>query len=110
MAKKDYFVVMYRILDYLYRCLQEGIGPDLDKISAENLEINERYFQDILEELFDKKYIKNASKYKNKVFTDIKLFDNVSITMEGVMFLQENSIMAKAKQALKDIKASVPFI
>lgn len=39
----------------------------------------------------------------------VNSFDS-HVTMEGVQFAQENSMMAKAKYFLQEVKASVPFI
>lgn len=35
---------------------------------------------------------------------------NARVTMEGVVFAQENSMMGKAKAFLRDAKASIPCI
>ena len=35
---------------------------------------------------------------------------SLSVTMEGVAFAQENSMMGKAKAFLQDAKAAIPFI
>ena len=44
MARDDYFVIVAKILDYLYRCLKKGVSPDPERLSPDALEINESYW------------------------------------------------------------------
>ena len=37
MAKDDYFVVMYKILAYLYQCLKDGVKPNIGVVGLHNL-------------------------------------------------------------------------
>ena len=108
MATDDYFVVMYRILAYLYACLKEGSKPDLNQISYEKLKITEAYWMSIVDNMIDKGYIKGA--VVGSVVGGGKQISlkNAEITQEGVVFLDENSRMAKAKEFLKTLKETIP--
>lgn len=48
MPKNDMNAVIYKILRYLYRCMQEGKKPDIGEYShdSELLDIPERYWED----------------------------------------------------------------
>ncbi|WP_263854361.1 hypothetical protein [Ligilactobacillus murinus] len=42
MAKNDYYVLVYRVLMYLYNCLKKGEDVDVSKLTPQWLGINER--------------------------------------------------------------------
>ncbi len=109
MAQDDMHVVMYRILTYLYACMKEGARPDKVMYDAEAMGINETYWNGIMAELSRRKLVKGVDA-KALADKDYVVLGNVRITMEGVEFLMENSMMAKAKTFLMDIKAAVPFV
>ncbi len=46
LAKNDYFVVIYRLMLYLYNCLKDDRYVDLSKITPKYLGVNDRYFQE----------------------------------------------------------------
>lgn len=113
MAKDDYHVIVYQILAYLYTKLKEGEPVDPRMISHDShyLEINEKYWLYIMENLFKYGYISGITVTKawgNSFF--ISGLENCEITPLGIEFLCENSFLKKAKEFLKDIKAIVPFI
>jgi hypothetical protein len=110
MAKKDYFELAYKILAYLYACFQSGEAPNIKFYGAEALDINREYWLNIMESLLDEGYIKGAevlsgaNGYRALQNIDIK------ITLSGITFLQDNSMIAKAKDALKTAKEIIPGI
>lgn len=109
MAQDDMHVIMYRILAYLYDCMKRGRDVDVNAISCARLGINKRYWVAIVIELAERELIKGAMINRSDDTIDVSLFDP-SITMAGVEFLMENSMMNKAKRFLQDIKATVPGI
>lgn len=109
MAKNDYFVIAHRILAYLYFCLKNGEIPNINKVSNEKLEINKRYWTNILIMLYNEGYINGISVFYICGEKDIKILD-IGITQKGIVFLQENSSMAKAKEFLKSLKDIIPEI
>ena len=58
MAKNDYFVIMYRILAYLYACMKQGEKPDMSTVSFEALGIPESYYNYVMINMIEKQYIK----------------------------------------------------
>lgn len=100
MAKDDYFVIVYKILKYLYECMKAGKRPMAEDIqpSCQMFSIPEPYWSSIMSELIDCRYVKGI--YKVDIMgsgTGYKFSPEAAITMAGVEFLQENSRMQKAK-------------
>ena len=113
MAQNDYHVVIFRILNYLYTQLKDGAEVDCKKISANTLEINERYFNYIILELINNNYITGA--YPIEVpganYTKCKITSNINITVKGIEYLTDNSFLDKAKKYLNLInKDIIPFV
>jgi len=110
MTKDDYFVISYRILKYLYACFKSGEPADIDFIDPDVLKINRGYWMNIMESLSAEGYVKGvnfpkaAGNMLGVKFTDLK------ITEKGIDFLQNNSNMHKAIEALQIEKAIVPGI
>lgn len=112
MAKDDFHVIAYRILQYLYECLKAGQDPETNLISAEKYEINERYFETIIGQLFENGYIIGVIPIPMaKVnYTPYKITSSISITMQGIEYLTDNSFIAKARKFFRMTKETVPFI
>ena len=109
MAQDDMHVVMYRILAYLYACMKDGVVPDKGMYNPEAMGINETYWNSIMAELSRRKLVQGVDA-KALADKDYVTLGNARVTMEGVEFLMENSMMAKAKDFLMGIKAAVPFV
>lgn len=105
MAKDDMFVIMYKILAYLYACMKQGKKPDVDLEQLAG--VNQPYYFSIIKELSEHGYVKGFRFLETKDY-DLVIADNPRITMEGVEFLEENSKMHKAAKFLKEIKAVIP--
>ena len=108
MAKDDFFVIAYRILAYLYACMKEGGKPDLNVVSSQALKIPERYWISVLESLADDGYIQGVSVQYGLGDAVFISAGRPKITIAGIQFLQENSAMARAKNALKEFKEMIP--
>ncbi len=95
-------VLIYKILNYLYECLKKGIHVDLAEFIRDcNLEnVSEQYWQSVIEELDQHGYIKGVIIKSTKTQKIVLLKDNFGITLEGVEYLQENSMMSKVKDLL----------
>lgn len=48
MAQNDYFVIVYRVLKYLYDCLKKGEKPEAEYLVASTYNIPENYWIYIL--------------------------------------------------------------
>lgn len=109
MAYDDMHVIMYKILAYLYDCMKRGCRPDPSLMSHEHLCINRRYWVAIMVELAERDFIRGVKVGRADDEVDVYLSEP-SVTMTGVEFLMENSMMNKAKRFLQDVKATVPGI
>ena len=98
MAKDDYYVVVYKILAYLYVQLKNGDVIDSKIISFDGklFNIPERYWTYIIVHLYQDGYIENI--------------EDMQITPKGIDYLLNNSLLEKAKEFLKNIKEITPFI
>lgn len=108
MVKDDYHVIMYRILIYLYACMKEGARFDPDEVSFERLGIPESYWNSVVINMIEKGFIKGAAIIPIMQVGRRVKWINPEITQEGVEFLQENSLMGKAREFLKTLKEIVP--
>lgn len=109
MAYDDMHVIMYRILAYLYDCMKRGCKPDQSRVWYEHLCINRNYWVAIMIELTERGFIKGVKIGRADDDVDVYLVEP-TVTMAGVEFLMENSMMNKAKRFLQDIKDTVPGI
>lgn len=108
MAKNDYFVIVYRILTYLYECFQAGERADLNMIGPETLKINNGYWTNVMESMSQEGYLSGVIIIPRMGAAPGIKIDNLKITQKGIEYLQENSMMEKAKTALKEIKEIIP--
>lgn len=108
MAKNDFFVLTYRILSYLYECMKKGEVPDPDTISYEKLNIPERYWVSIIDNLYKKGYIEGVFDASTLVSGKALFLRDPAITMDGIEYLENNSTLEKAKSFLKELKEIVP--
>lgn len=101
MAKNDYYVVVYRILLYLYNCLKNGENVDVDKLTANWLRINDRYFEYIFDTLSNEGLIINKAYEED--YAGKHLDPDIMISPKGISFLHENSTIAKVKRSVKGL-------
>lgn len=112
MAKDDYFVIVYQILAYLYRCLKDGepVQEMMLKHDSPILKINEPYWNYIIENMLRQGFIEGIVMQKvgggGIVFLNLR---DCRITPFGIEYLCENSTIKKAYRFLKDAKSLVPF-
>lgn len=99
MAKDDYFVLVYKILAYLYACLKSGEKPDLHYLSAEGLGIPYSYWTYIWKYLDGYLYVSPVAKtLVNTVI--VTLPDDLSITPDGIEYLDTAEMMKAARNYL----------
>lgn len=106
MAKNDYYAIAYRLLKYLYDCLKRSEKPAVSKLVAENFGIKQDYWEYVLRTLTERGYIEGVTLIdvcgRDDALPEIER--NIQITPEGIQFLKENSMMAKAKAAAKEAR------
>lgn len=109
MAKDDMHVVMYTILKYLYDCLKAGVSPDPLKFSASALGINDRYWTAIVADLVNRGYVRGITVFHNLDGDGVRVV-KPCVTIEGVEFMMENSMMRRAFEFIKEAKCAIPFV
>lgn len=114
MAKDDYFVIVYKVLTYLYAVLKRKIlfnNKEFEQSILKN-RIDEDYFICILKMMQDDELIEGLSflnAWGNEVIL-INDIDNIRITSKGIEYLSDNSKMNQVKKNLlesADIFASL---
>ena len=112
MAKDDYFVLAYRLLAYLYACLKAGETPDQDYLRPGTgpFPVGEAYWNYLLLHLYEDGYLEGVRpvSFAGQPGKGVKLLPDLGITPKGIQFLAENSMMAKARSFLKELKEVVP--
>ena len=114
MARDDYFVIVYKVLTYLYQCLKEGTKVEERLLTHESpyIKVSEKYWNYILWHMQKAELIEGVEFLGNNL-GDIPYpleWNKCRITPNGIAYLSENSLMKKAKDFLKDIKEITPFI
>lgn len=106
MAKDDYFVLVYRVLKYLYECFKAGEKPETEVFGPEALGINNGYWVNLIESMVNEGYIIGIAFTSGKA-RSAKVYD-ARITQKGIEYLQDNSKMQKAAEFLRTVKDIVP--
>lgn len=110
MAHDDMYVVMYKIIAYIYACMRKGEEPDPDMYSAEALGVPKAYWDTVMNELIGHGFVAGIA-VMSTPYGFVVDRRRPRVTMEGVAFLEENSMMGKAKAFLKEAKDVIaPFI
>ena len=103
MAKDDFFVVAYKMLRFLEAAMKVDEIP-IEQFVGESFGISEPYFREILKLLSDDEYIKGISFVPIIGQSGYGLrFTRPEITIKGLEYLQENSMMKKAANIAKGI-------
>ncbi|MBK5077083.1 YjcQ family protein [Lactococcus lactis] len=108
MAKDDFFYISYKILAYLYHAMKKGEKIDPGVFDPQNYRVSYPYLNDILEELKENGYIKGISFIETKDGKLINGLSDIKITIKGIEYLDENSMMKKAYKTLKELKDWIP--
>lgn len=103
------FTIVYRILKALEASMDSD-RFDADAISAERLKITESRRDKLLIQLYKAGYIENlhVKTYVGEVFPTVQILPNATITLKGLEYLEENSLMNKAKDFIKEAKDFIP--
>lgn len=103
--KVDNFKAVYKILSSLEEQMDKP-SVDISKFDNEQLGISKERWNKYIEMMEDVGYIKGCRIYaniNNEVICDV---ENIKITLKGLEYLQENSIMQciyKTTKGIKDI-------
>lgn len=105
----DNFKIIYRILRYLEASLDCEI-TDTDPITHERLKISYERWEQLLIMLQDEGYIKGLKYTKTLSDDKAHLVEPVKpvITLKGLEYLSDNTMMKKAEGFLRGVKDVVP--
>lgn len=98
----DNFKVIYRILRYLEKALDYD-EPDMECISAKTLQLSEQRWVGIMEMLAKEQYIEGFSTKRSIDGSVLVTCATPRITLRGLEYLQENSLMRKAAELANGI-------
>ena len=104
MAKNDYFVIVCKILCYLYDRLKNGKPIDINYLShtGRQFQITESYWNYIIVNMKKDGLIDNVTVVSIDGQKPYAVVDEmIEITPRGIAFLQENSMMKKAINILR---------
>lgn len=91
MAKDDYFVIAYRILDYLYQCFKLGAKPDIFSIYYDVFEIEYKTWMEIIGNLQKNGHIIFDEPVRVNAISKRIRITSMRITQKGIEFLMDNS-------------------
>lgn len=102
MAKDDFHIVVYKLLLYLYGCFKRKICFDTNVFNNIFKDINKDYLTNILITLKQEGYITALEFIKvwGNEYIIVSDLNEITITIKGIEYLKENSIMSKIKNIL----------
>lgn len=103
----DHFIVIYKILSALEANMDTGQPIDSKLWNAQALGISEQRFGAYLEMLSDSGYIKGVE-LGNYMRTPVIRYTNAKITLKGLEYLAENTLMQRAYKAINKITDLIP--
>ncbi len=98
----DNFMVIYKILKYLETAMDYD-EVDTSRLSAEALNVSENRRIGILEMLVKEGYVDGVGVTRSMDGNVLLSMNAPRITLKGLEYLQENSIMTKAARTAKGI-------
>lgn len=105
----DNFKAVYRILTALEKAMDLP-EFDVSQIGANALGVSEQRWARYLEMMADVGYIKGVNIKKDIMGEYMVDTDEIRITLRGLEYLQENSIMQRIYKTAKGIKDITPMI
>ena len=103
----DNFKIIYKILSVLEKSMDlENV--DIERISSNNLGISQQRWNKYMEMLLDAGYIKGVTIKKYVTGETNVDAEDIRITLKGLEYLSENSIMQKMYKAAKGITDLIP--
>ena len=103
----DNFKVIFKILSILESSL-DCDGVNLDRLTPENLGISKNRRNALLKMLNDRGFIVGVVVKKYTDGDMILIIDDIMITLDGLEYLSENTLMKKAYNMAKGIADLIP--
>ncbi|MEG0923544.1 MAG: YjcQ family protein [Anaerovoracaceae bacterium] len=104
------FKAVYKLLSALERAMDLPEFDVIQEVNHENLKVSKERYARYIEMMLDVGYIKGAIVKKNINGDTIIDGDNIRITLKGLEYLQENSMMRQIYNTAKGIKETIPFV
>lgn len=105
MAHDDLFVVMCKVIAYLYDCMRNDREPDVRMLAHDGdmLRIRRGYWLKIMGLLEEGGYVEGVHVIKSDQGPVSVVLDDPAVTVRGIEFMHENSTMQRAKAYLKGV-------
>lgn len=105
----DNFKVIYRVLKHLEAALDYEI-TDLDAMTPERLGVSKERWEQLLIMMVDEGYINGIVCTKSLTDDKRHICEPIEpvITLKGIEYLTENTLVKKAGNMLKGIKDTIP--
>lgn len=103
----DNFQAVYKILSALETAM-DCPQFDIRQISPEKLGVSNERWGRYIEMMADVGYIKGVRVYEDVIGETCVQDNGIRITLKGLEYLQENSIMKRIYKALKGVKEITP--
>ena len=103
----------FRIIHKILKALETAMDYDefdMNRISAEALTISQKRWDAIMEMLADNGYVKGVSVLEFAGGDRGIKVSGIRITLKGLEYLNDNTLMKKAANIAKGIKDSIPGI
>ena len=104
MAKNDYFVIVYKILQHLYECLKNERDVNWDELkpNSKKFPVGEEYWNYVWVNLSQEGLVTGVDVFSRmNVKPGAKITRFLEITPKGIAYLEENSMMSKVKNGIQ---------
>ena len=112
MAKDDYHVIVFKMLQYLYAQLKKGEPIDRDKLSndGEICQINRKYWTYILESMQEQELIRGLNRDVAGENSDYiwDQLERIQITPKGIDLLADQNAQSKVTEIIKGVIKLIP--
>ena len=112
MAKDDYHVIVFRMLQYLYAQLKKGEPVDREKLSnhGEICQINMRYWTYIIESMQEQELIRGLHWDGARADGDDiwEQLGQIEITPKGIDLLADNNMQSRVGEILQGVVKLLP--
>ena len=105
----DNFKAVYMILSALEKSMDLP-QANVEMFNAEAIDVSEERWKKYIEMMLDCGYIKGVTAKTYVSVCTVVDCQNIQITLKGLEYLQENSMMQKIYKTMKGIKDVVPAI
>lgn len=103
------FTTIYRILK-AFQSAMDAEAFDETMISCERLKISENRRTRLLIQLVENRFISGVKvkKYVDENLPTVRIGSDATITLKGLEYLEDNSLMKKAANIIKEVKEMAP--